>query len=205
MDLTTLEDQTRIIHVDTLDLVETWRDGFAQAYPAVFTGAPYFEKISRKDALLVWDTLTETPEHITLVAANPAGEVLGFGIAIPLLRQRDVAIALTGLIPVPHTFYLAELGVCPEARGRGLGRTLVHRRMALINKELYTGAVLRVAEGRNTSRLMYEEMGFEDMGVDMAVKVTRVDGESRTDRRLFLHCVLSQMETGDHFEEDSSR
>ena len=45
MYLTTLEDGTRIIHVNTPELVEMWRDGFAASYPTVFTGAPYFEEL----------------------------------------------------------------------------------------------------------------------------------------------------------------
>lgn len=198
MVLTQLDDGTRIIHVRTAEMAAQWRDGFASSYPTVFTGAPYFEELTESDALNVWDRLTQIPENITLIAATPEDQVLGFGIAIPLQRQRDVATELTGLIPVPHTFYFAELGVLPEARGRGLGRTLVKWRMELINRERYEGAVLRVAEGRNTSMLMYQEMGFEDMGVSMEVAATRVDGERRMDRRLLLHCVLSQVDIEGH-------
>ena len=198
MVLTKLDDGTRIIHVKTAEMVEQWRDGFAASYPTVFTGAPYFENLTEADALSVWEHLTQIPDNITLIAANDQDRVIGFGIAIPLSRQRDVSTELNGLIPVPHTFYFAELGVLPEARGRGLGRTLVKWRMELIDRERYEGAVLRVAEGRNTSMLMYQEMGFEDMGVYMDVEATRVDGETRKDRRLFLHCVLSQVDMGGH-------
>jgi len=202
MNLTTLEDGTRIIHIKTSELVTQWRNGFADSYPIVFTGAPYFEELTRDDALKVWDHLTQIPENITLIAADPDDRVIGFGIAIPLPKQRDVSIELTGLIPVPHTFYLAELGVMPEARGRGLGRTLVRWRMELMDRERYEGVVLRIAEGRNTSLLMYQAMGFEDMGVYMDVEATRTDGEIRKDRRLFLYCVLSQVDIGGHLEED---
>ena len=57
MDLTILEDGTRIIHVNTPELVEKWRDGFAASYPIVFTGPPYFEELTPDDAYGVWDKL----------------------------------------------------------------------------------------------------------------------------------------------------
>ena len=164
-----------------------------------------FEQLTKEDALNVWDKLTEIPENITLIAASPTNQVLGFGIAIPLAKQKDVSPVITGLIPVPTTVYFAELGVLPEARGRGLGRMLVKHRMDLINRERYTGAVLRVAENRNTSKLMYEEMGFEDMGVYMDVEAQRIDGVVNHDRRLFLYCVLSQVDIGHHLPEEDSK
>ena len=187
------DDGTKLIHINTPERVAQWRTRFAESYPVVFTGAPYFEKLSKEDAIAVWDRLTAVPENITLLAVDPQDQVLGFGIAIPLNKQKDVSTELTGLIPVPHTFYLAELGVLPSARGRGLGRALVKRRMDLIDRERYAGVVLRVAEDRNTSKLMYEAMGFEDMGVYMEVEARRVDGTISNDRRLFLYCVLSQV------------
>ena len=198
-------DSTTILHINTPELVDQWRARFAESYPAVFTGAPYFEDISNADAVAVWDRLTAVPENITLLAINSSNDVLGFGIAIPLNKQKDVSTELTGLIPVPHTFYLAELGVLPSARGRGLGRALVKQRMDLIDRERYAGVVLRVAEGRNTSKLMYEAMGFEDMGVYMEVEAPRVDGTRSNDRRLFLYCVLSQVEMDTQSEDAGSK
>ena len=138
---------------------------FCGKLPGSLYGRAHFEDISHEDAVAVWDRLTAVPENITLLAIDTNDDVLGFGIAIPLNKQKDVSTELTGLIPVPHTFYLAELGVLPSARGRGLGRELVKQRMDLIDRERYAGVVLRVAEGRNTSKPAYEAMGFEDMGV----------------------------------------
>lgn len=204
MVLLTADDGTKIIHVNSTTSIDFWRDGFARSYPIVFTGPPYFEQLTTQDALDVWDRLTKTPENITLIAASPTNEVLGFGIAIPLPKQKDVSTALNGLIPVHHTFYLAELGVLPQARGHGLGRMLVKHRMDLINLERYAGVVLRVAEEQNSSMRMYQSMGFEDMGVYMDVKAKRVDGSTTADRRLFLYCVLSQVDIDLHLTADDS-
>ena len=76
--------------------------------------------------------------------------------------------------------------------------------MELIDRVRYEGVVLRVAEGRNTSMMMYQEMGFEDMGVDMEVEAKRTDGEVRRDKRLFLYCVLSQIDVDGHLEDEST-
>jgi len=201
MVLATLDDGIRIVHVQTSEQVVRWRDSFARAYPTVFEGPPYFEQFSSDDAVAIWDRFTQMPETITLLAVSPENAVVGFGIAIPLRVQKDVATQLSGLIPVNHTFYLAELGVLPTHRGRKLGRTLVWWRMHLMDLERYEGVVLRVAEGRNASMMMYQAMGFEDMGVYMDVNSTRTDGTIRSDRRLLLHCVLSQVDIDKHDDE----
>jgi ribosomal protein S18 acetylase RimI-like enzyme len=193
MNITRLPDDMRILHVQTPEEISRWAKEFERVYPMVFTQAPYFEATSAAKAREVWDHLTAIPENITLIALTPQETIAGFGIAIPLKAQRDVATSISGLIPVPHTFYLAELGVLEEHRGCGLGRSLVRRRMQLIDRQRYEGVMLRVAEDRNTSKSMYEAMGFEDMGVYMDVSADRVDGTTRSDKRLFLHCVLSQM------------
>ena len=52
--------------------------------------------------------------------------------------------------------------------------------------------------------MMYQEMGFEDKGVDMDVEAKRTDGELRKDKRVFLYCVLSQIDVDGHFEDDST-
>ena len=54
--------------------------------------------------------------------------------------------------------------------------------------------VLRVAASRNASYEMYRAMGFDDMGVTMSVSTQRIDGEVRSDRRLFLSRMISQVD-----------
>ena len=114
--------------------------------------------------------------------------------AIPLENKKSVATELTGLVPLRHTMYLAELGVLPEYRGRKIGRTLVRERLNLIDRDSYSHVVLRISADNTPSGEMYKALGFTDMGVYMEVKSRRTDGETRADRRQFLSRVLSQVD-----------
>ena len=175
------------------DDADAWRAGFTGAYQTVFSGPPYFERYFPSEAEGIYRTLTRTPGHITLLATRGVSEVVAFGVAIPLAAKRSVAVELTGLVPIPHTMYLAELGVLEDHRGRGLGRRLVQHRIEQMDHNNMSHVVLRVNTGDHPSARMYAELGFEDMGVYTQVSVLRTDGRVKSDRRLYLARVLSQV------------
>ena len=191
------EDGLQIRRISSDDEIEEWRGAFIGAYQTVFSGPPYRERFSPSDAGGVYRRLTRTRGHITLLAVNPKHMVVGFGVAIPLGAKSSVSRELTGLVTLEDTMYLAELGVLPQHRGSGLGRTLVQARLALIDNSRYQNVCLRVAAERNASYNMYVGMGFTDMGVYMEVSAPRTNGTVRTDRRLFLHARLSSLDLGD--------
>lgn len=187
----------RLVPVETdLDRAR-WRPDFIGAYQTVFQRAPYYERFTPSETDGIWRRLTETPGNITVIAATPEDRIVGFGSAIPLRFQRDVARELTGLVGVPDTFYFAELGVLPEYRGLGVGSALVRARLERIARDRYTSAVLRASASRDGNFPLYSAMGFTEMGVHQDVPNLRVDGRVTTDRRVFLHCVLSQMRVDD--------
>ncbi len=169
-----------------------WRDAFLEAYPKIFSEAPYHEAISPARAATVFDTVWGLPDAIGLIAESPEGDLAGFAFAVPLRHKRDVATFLSGLTPIKHTMYLAELGVQPAYRSRGLGRALVFERLKLMDPRVYTSVVLRVPEGASHSHDMYRALGFQDMGVSMEVLAPRTHGAMGTDRRQLLSRVLSQ-------------
>ncbi|MFK7928707.1 MAG: GNAT family N-acetyltransferase [Myxococcota bacterium] len=183
----------RLVPVDSDDARARWRSDFIGAYQAVFSRAPYFERFSPAEAEGVWTRLTGTPENITLIAATPTDQIVGFGIAIPLRAQAGVAQDLTGLVSVPDTMYFAEIGVLPKFRGQGVGGALIRERLRRIDQERYSGAVLRAPASRDGAFELYSAMGFEEMGVSTDVSTLRTDGRVTTDRRVFLHCILSQL------------
>lgn len=193
MELLRLDDDIVIRRIETPEDVQRWRAGFIGAYQTIFTGFPYYERWYPSEAEGVWHKLTGTPENITLLATRGVGQVVGFGVAIPLSAKPVVATHLTGLVPVKHTMYLAELGVLEQWRGKNVGRTLVHERLRLIDDGRYSHVVLRVSTNHSPSSEMYKAMGFEDMGVYMDVSAMRVDGKVTTDRRVFLSKLLSQV------------
>lgn len=183
----------RLVEVRTHEERERWRAGFVAAYQQVFSGAPYFERYAPTEIRDIWHRLTGRSDSITMIAATDAGKVVGFGIGIGLNGQRDVARRLDGLVSVPHTYYLAELGVLPAYRGQGIAHQLVRARLSRIDHERFRAVVLRASATRSGSYRLYTSLGFEETGEDMHVSHLRVDGQTTLDRRVFLHCVLSQI------------
>ena len=175
------------------DDADVWRPGFTGAYQTVFSGYPYFERYYPSEAEGVWHTMTRTPGAIVVLATRGVSQVVGFGIAIPLAAKPDVAVELTGLVPLAPTMYLAELGLLEQYRGKQLGRALVEERLKAMDRSRVSHVVLRVSTMESPSTRLYLDLGFEDMGVYMEVSSMRVDGRVKTDRRAFLSMVLSQV------------
>lgn len=186
-------DDIAIRRIVTPQDVAQWRPGFIGAYQTVFTGFPYHERWYPSEAEGVYQRLASFDGNITLVATRGESQVVGFGIGIPIVGNRAVANHLTGLVPLKHTFYLAELGVLEGWRDRGLGRTLVRERLRMIDERRYSHVVLRVSMNHSPSSEMYKAMGFEEMGVYMDVSAMRTDNKVTTDRRMFLSKLLSQV------------
>ncbi|MEN0068275.1 MAG: GNAT family N-acetyltransferase [Myxococcota bacterium] len=174
--------------------VTRWRAGFVGTYQTVFSGFPYFERFYPSEAEGVFQRLVSLDDNIVLVATRGNSQVVALAAATPLSTMPSVANHLAGLVPVPHTFYLAELGVLERFRGLGIGRALVRERLRLIDDERYSHVVLRVSTSHTPSGEMYKAMGFEEMGVDQEVSAMRTNGKVRTDRRMFLSKVLSQVD-----------
>jgi ribosomal protein S18 acetylase RimI-like enzyme len=186
-------DDVTVRRLVTPEDVAQWRPGFIGAYQTVFSGFPYFERWYPSEAEGVYRRLVATDGNVTLLATRGESQVVGFGVGIGLADKPAVASILTGLVPVKHTFYLAELGVLDPWRGKGIGRTLVRERLRLIDSARYSHVVLRVSMNHNPSSEMYKAMGFEEMGVYMDVSAMRVDNKVTTDRRMFLSKLLSQV------------
>ena len=184
-------DGIRLVRITRPEEVIAYRASFAGAYQDVFSEPPYSERISPSEAESALSRYLQVPEHVTLLALQGRSKVVGFGIAVPLVARPEIARELRGLIPVQHTFYLAELGVLESQRARGLGTSLVKVRLGLIDRHRYSHVVLRTSAVRNASYEMYMRLGFDDMGVYMEVPARRADGTVKTDRRLFLSRVLT--------------
>lgn len=189
-----LDDGIVIRHLKTPTDVTQWRAGFIGAYQTIFSGFPYFERFYPSEAEGIYRKLTSTPHSTTLVATKGESTVLGFGVGIPLANKHSVANQLTGLVPINHTFYLAELGVLRKHRGKKIGRTLVRERLRLVDRDRFSHVLLRISCNNTPSSEMYRAMGFEEMGVYMEVSGMRTDGRVTSDRRLFMSRVLSQVD-----------
>jgi ribosomal protein S18 acetylase RimI-like enzyme len=169
-----------------------YRASFAGAYQDIFSEPPYNERFFPSEAQGILQRYLQTPENICLFAVRGKTKVLGFGVGVPAVSKPDIARDIRGLLPVAHSYYLAELGVLESARGKGIGKTLVSERLELIEHQKFTHVVLRVSSIRNQSYAMYLSMGFDDIGVYTEVHSRRVDGRVSTDRRLFMSKLLTR-------------
>lgn len=165
------------------------RPSFVGVYQTIFSEPPYNEQFYPYEAEGVLARQLQTPDHITLLAVRGAS-VVGFGFGVPLSSRKDVAREVQGLLPIPHTFYLSELGILNRYRGRGLGGELVRQRLALVERKRFSHVLLRTSATRHAGYDMYLKLGFQDIGVYMEVPSRRTDGRVTTDRRLFLSQVL---------------
>lgn len=190
-------DGIRVVRVTTLEEAAPFRASFAGAYQDIFSEPPYNERFSPDEADAVLQQFLQVPDNVTLLAVKGDESVVAFGIGVPAASRPDVARELRGLLPVQHSFYLAELGTLEPYRGRGLGRQLVKLRLELVDRRRFHHVVLRTSAVRNASYEMYLAMGFDDTGVYMEVPARRTDGSVSTDRRLFLAKVLTPDDLGE--------
>ena len=197
-------DGIRIVRISTPDEALPYKASFAGAYQDIFSEPPYNERFFPSEALSILHRYLQSAENICLLAVRGRSKVVGFGIGVPAASKPDIGRDLRGLLPVAHTYYLAELGVLESARGQGIGKTLVGQRLDLIDHQKFTHVVLRVSAVRNLSYDMYIDMGFDDIGVYTEVHSRRTDGRVSTDRRLFLSKLLSRRSTANPTDNEDS-
>jgi len=185
-------DEVKILQVSRPEQIIPFRASFVGAYQTIFSEPPYNERFYPNEAEGILRRVLQTRDHIALLAIRGKGQVVGFGFGVPLSARADVARHMHGLIPVDHTFYLAELGVLNGYRSMGLGQELIRQRLERLNKERFSHVLLRTSAARNKATDIYIDLGFEDMGVYMNVSHRRVDGGVRSDRRLFYSKVLTR-------------
>jgi len=194
-------DGIRIVRIGSPEEALPFKASFAGAYQDIFSEPPYNERFFPSEAQSILHRYLQSPENICLLAIRGRSKVVGFGIGVPAASKPDIGRDLRGLLPVAHTFYLAELGVLESARGQGIGKTLVAHRLELIDHQKFTHVVLRVSAVRNQSYDMYIDMGFDDIGVYTEVHARRTDGRVSTDRRLFLSKLLTRRHSA-HLTDD---
>jgi ribosomal protein S18 acetylase RimI-like enzyme len=184
------DDGIAIVRLETPEDGEVWRAAFVGAYQSIWAEPPYDERFFPDEAEGVLRRALRVQDNVTLLAVRDSGLCVGFGIAYPVAAKADVTREIRGLLPPERTCYFAELGVLDGWRDRGLGSQLVQQRLACVDTEKYRYVLLRTSASKNAGYEMYRKMGFEDTGVYMEVSARRMDGSTRTDRRLFLSMAL---------------
>jgi len=186
-----------IHHLTTPEEMSLFKDAFVRIYPGIFATPPYEEKFEANEVEDIFDSYARCKGCVFLAVEAPTGAFVGFAVGVPLTSRPQVASEVGGLVPVKHTFYLADLGVAPEWRGSGLVAELVRQRIRCIDGERYTHVLLRIAGSGHSTTDFYESIGFQKIGVSMQVRHARMDGTVRSDERHFMSRVLSQVVLGD--------
>lgn len=184
------EEGVQILRIESQAEADPWRASFAGAYQAIWSEPPYNERFYPEEAEAVLRHALDVRDNVTLLAVRDSGLVVGFAISYPLVAKADVAREVRGLLPTEDTIYFAELGVLDRWRKHGLGHQLVDLRLQLVDPARFHYVLLRTSAVRNTSYELYRRLGFDDTGVYMEVASRKVDGGTRTDRRLFLSKVV---------------
>lgn len=182
-----------IIRLHNKEEALQYRTSFVGAYQSIFAEPPYSERFYPMEAAAIFDKNLQTPENITLLAVIKES-VVGFAFGVPVSSSKAITSKLRGLIPLQHTFYLAELGILESHRRQGIGRALTQWRLNLIDESSYNDVVLRTSVVKDSSYQLYRSMDFDDMGVYTEISSRRTDGMVRSDRRLFLSRQLKQEE-----------
>lgn len=136
----------------------SWRATYAGLIPATILDRM---DVDRDEAWVGGLIAAERPRS-TLVVEDGAGQVAGYALAAPC-RDDDAA----GLGEL-EAIYLD-----PGARGRGLGRPLLHAAVEALAADGFRAVVLWVLTANEGARRFYEPAGFRSDG---AVRTLDFDG-----------------------------
>ena len=184
------DDGIRLIKIESIAQARPFRPSFAGAYQTVFAEPPYNERFYPSEAGAVLTQILESPDHMAIFAVRGETQVVGFGLGVPVASYTVIQRQLRGLLPVKHSYYFAELGGLEPYRRKGIGRSLTQTRVQLVDPNRFSHIVLRTSVARDASYTLYQELGFEDMGVYTEISSRRTDGSVRTDRRMFLSRLI---------------
>ena len=78
-------------------------------------------------------------------------------------NDRDVGVLILAEHPERDTWEVAYLGVVPEARGRGIGRAILHEGLALAQRSGRSTIEIAVDSANTPALRLYRSVGFTDM------------------------------------------
>ena len=123
-------------------MLDGWRTTYAGVFPDEYLASLTYESVQRK-----WESFLQDPEHFICVACE-GEKVLAF-------------IAANCAVADPAFGFIESFHSLPEARGKGLGRSLVeaaHSRFRNAGKEF--AMVYAIAENKR-AQAIYTHLGAE--------------------------------------------
>lgn len=164
-------------------LHKAFEDGLISLYQTIFSSFPYFEQFNREEVVSFF---TDYVQNGLLFIAQKNKEIIGFGAALPLALQKDIAALVreNGCEPRDY-WYMTDLGVADGYRRQGVAKGLVQERLLCMQKG--NKVIMRTSKDNTASRCLYESLGFEIVkNMTQHVEQRRVDGSIKKDERIFL-------------------
>jgi histidine racemase len=159
------------------------QNGLTKLYKDIFSQPPYYEIF---DDNQVGDIFLEYFKNGKIFLAKSEEKIIGFGALVPLTQEPElVTLLASSNIDISNTWYMADLGINPIDRRKGLGRLLVQKRIDAAPDN--STIIMRTSVNNFASQSLYKSLGFKQIpDAYQDVINTRTDGTIQTDKRIFL-------------------
>ena len=165
-------------------LERAFAKGLIALYQDIFAEKPYFE---------MWETdvVERTFRHsfengiVFLAYDDESGRPIGFGCAVPFPHSTVEKHEWPPSLDPSATWYMSELGVEKAFRRRGIGQTLVEKRIEH-RPSGFTHVLMRTAQTGSLSAPLYYALGFEKMQETTRFSHKRKDGTMHEAVRILL-------------------
>lgn len=168
-----------------------YQEQIISLYMDAFAGAPYFESFQRQDLLLAarekWCNSSYNP-LVLIQRDSKSRDLQGFLVGYSLLAEPKILDRLRPHVESfqpEHLFYISELAVHIDFRGRGIAKNLIQQAVELLPDYRYFLA--RTNEHNSPSQTAFERCDFAIVPeIEEIVAHERVSGQACVDRRIFL-------------------
>lgn len=175
----------RISDINRLEQ-ELTDNGLASLYRDAFGKAPYYEQFTDEEINEIFKAYIE--RGVLIVTRGNDSVVTGFVAGLPLDEEPRVSeITRPFLASAINPWYFADLGVQENLRRRSMGKTMTRRLLTEMQSDC---VVVRTSDNNLISQALFRNVGFQPMaGVFQEVEQERIDGTTRTDRRIFFTII----------------
>lgn len=180
-----------IILISNIAELEPFLPSLCKTYQIVFSTSPYNERFYPNEVDNLMRRHIEGKDQSTILVVKEQ-RVIGFGLASPVNNHPDISRRVRGLLPIKQTYYIAEIGILPDCRRKGLGQKILEQHMKNMDPEKFNYIVLRSSISEDPAHFMFQKMGFEDMGVYMDIHSRKTDGATRIDHRALLSRMVNE-------------
>jgi len=155
--------------------IETFSTGLSKQYINTEELNKYFDVIFEKGSVLL---------------ALENSQLSGALLTCPLKYDKSLPKEIGENFPVEKCVYVAEIIVTEQSRGKGIGKQLLSNFFAMVDKQHYTDAFIRVWKENVAAIGLYRKMGFEPYTSIQQIK-RNVDGNGTfVMDKIYLHKKL---------------